>query len=172
MIDSINSSRPPYKMIAVLLVGAFIALLNNTLLGIAIPFIMSDLNVNAASAQWLTTGYMLVNGVLIPVTAFLIQKFSIRKLFLVAIGLFIVGTLVAWTSHLFSILLIGRMIQASGAAVMSPLLMNVMLVSFPIEKRGRAMGITGLVMMGAPSRWSSSLWLGFFNRLNGECFFY
>lgn len=151
MSQSMITGRPPYKMIAVLLVGAFIALLNNTLLGIAIPAIMEDLHINAATAQWLTTGYMLVNGILIPVTAYFIQKYSIRHLFLVAIGLFITGTLVAGTSQLFSVLLVGRMIQASGAAVMSPLLTNVMLVSFPIEKRGTAMGVTGFVMMGAPA---------------------
>jgi EmrB/QacA subfamily drug resistance transporter len=143
--------RPPYGIISILMIGAFIAFLNNTLLNIALPSIMADLEVDASTVQWLTTGFMLVNGVLIPTTAFLIQKYSVRKLFLVAMGLFTAGTILAGFAHAFPVLLAGRMTQASGSAIMMPLLMNVMLVSFPIEKRGAAMGIFGLVLMGAPA---------------------
>jgi EmrB/QacA subfamily drug resistance transporter len=143
--------RPPYGIISILMIGAFIAFLNNTLLNIALPSIMADLDVDASTVQWLTTGFMLVNGVLIPTTAFLIQKYSVRKLFLVAMGLFTAGTILAGFAHAFPVLLAGRMTQASGSAIMMPLLMNVMLVSFPVEKRGAAMGIFGLVLMGAPA---------------------
>ena len=146
-----ETKRPPYGIISILMIGAFIAFLNNTLLNIALPSIMADLKVDASVVQWLTTGFMLVNGVLIPTTAFLIQKYSVRKLFLVAMGLFTAGTIIAGFAHVFPILLTGRMTQAAGSAIMMPLLMNVMLVSFPIEKRGAAMGIFGLVLMGAPA---------------------
>ncbi|MEH7180413.1 DHA2 family efflux MFS transporter permease subunit [Neobacillus vireti] len=143
--------RPPYGIISILMIGAFITFLNNTLLNIALPSIMADLKVDASTVQWLTTGFMLVNGVLIPTTAFLIQKYSVRNLFLVAMGLFTAGTILAGVAHVFPILLAGRMTQAAGSAIMMPLLMNVMLVSFPIEKRGAAMGIFGLILMGAPA---------------------
>jgi EmrB/QacA subfamily drug resistance transporter len=133
------------------MIGAFIAFLNNTLLNIALPSIMKDLNVEAATVQWLSTGFMLVNGILIPATAYLIQKFSVRQLFLAAMCLFTVGTILAGFAHIFPILLAGRMIQASGSAILMPLLMNVMLVSFPIEKRGTAMGVFGLILMSAPA---------------------
>jgi EmrB/QacA subfamily drug resistance transporter len=146
-----QDKRPPYGIIGVLLIGAFITFLNNTLLNIALPSIMKDLEVEAATVQWLTTGFMLVNGILIPATAFLIQKYSVRNLFLVAMSLFTLGTLVAGVAHEFPILLAGRMLQASGSAIMMPLLMNVMLVSFPIEKRGTAMGVFGLIIMFAPA---------------------
>jgi EmrB/QacA subfamily drug resistance transporter len=146
-----ESKRPPYGVISILMIGAFIAFLNNTLLNIALPSIMADLKVDASTVQWLTTGFMLVNGVLIPTTAFLIQKYSVRGLFIVAMGLFTAGTILAGVAHVFPILLAGRMTQAAGSAIMMPLLMNVMLVSFPIEKRGAAMGIFGLVLMGAPA---------------------
>lgn len=146
-----ETKRPPYGIIVILMIGAFIAFLNNTLLNIALPSIMADLEVDASTVQWLTTGFMLVNGILIPTTAFLIQKYSVRKLFLVAMGLFTVGTILAGMAHVFPVLLTGRMTQAAGSAIMMPLLMNVMLVSFPIEKRGAAMGIFGLVLMGAPA---------------------
>lgn len=146
-----ETKRPPYGIIVILMIGAFIAFLNNTLLNIALPSIMADLEVDASTVQWLTTGFMLVNGILIPTTAFLIQKYSVRKLFLVAMGLFTLGTILAGMAHVFPVLLTGRMTQAAGSAIMMPLLMNVMLVSFPIEKRGAAMGVFGLVLMGAPA---------------------
>jgi EmrB/QacA subfamily drug resistance transporter len=151
MEKNTETKRPPYGVISILMIGAFIAFLNNTLLNIALPSIMADLEVDASTVQWLTTGFMLVNGVLIPTTAFLIQKYSVRKLFLVAMGLFTAGTILAGIAHVFPVLLAGRMTQAAGSAIMMPLLMNVMLVSFPIEKRGAAMGIFGLVLMGAPA---------------------
>lgn len=146
-----QNSRPPYGILAVLMIGAFIGFLNNTLLNIALPSIMRDLNVSTATVQWMSTGFMLVNGILVPTTAFLIQKFSVRRLFIVSMGLFSLGTILAGFAHNFPVLLTGRMIQASGSAILMPLLMNVMLVSFPVEKRGSAMGFFGLVMMGAPA---------------------
>jgi len=151
MDQSINTARPPYGLIAVLLVGAFITFLNNTLLNIALPSIMKDLHVETSTVQWLTTGFMLVSGVMIPTTAFLIRKYSVRQLFLTAMGLFTAGTIIAGISHLFFIFLKGSMVQAAGAAIMMPLLMNVMLVSFPIHKRGTAMGVFGLILMFAPA---------------------
>lgn len=146
-----KTAGPPYGVLAVLIVGAFIAFLNNTLLNIALPSIMTDLKIDPSTGQWLITGFMLVNGILIPLSAFLIQKFSVRQLFLAAMLLFTLGTVLAGFAHAFPLLLSGRMIQASGSAIMMPLLMNVMLTSFPVEKRGLAMGVFGLVLMFAPA---------------------
>ncbi|TQS75287.1 DHA2 family efflux MFS transporter permease subunit [Ornithinibacillus gellani] len=143
--------NPPYGMIAILFFGAFVALLNNTLLNVALPAIMDEFDVKPSSVQWITTGYMLVNGILIPASAFLIQKFTNRSLFLIAMSLFTLGTTVALFAPSFWILVLARMIQASGSAVMMPLLMNVMLTAFPVERRGSAMGYFGLVMFTAPA---------------------
>lgn len=143
--------KPPYLIIAVLFLGAFVAFLNNTLLNVALPTIMVDLDVSYATVQWLATGYMLVSGVLIPASAFFITRFNTRPLFIVATVIFALGTLFAAISPNFAVLLAGRMLQAVGASVMSPLLMNVMLISFPVEKRGAAMGMFGLVMIAAPA---------------------
>lgn len=152
MADTIKkTNKVQYGVLTILMVGAFITFLNNTLLNIALPSIMTDLDVGPSTVQWLTTGFMLVNGVLIPTTAFLIQKYSVRHLFLVAMGLFTIGTILSGFAHAFPLLLAGRMTQASGSAIMMPLLMNVMLVSFPVEKRGAAMGFFGLIMMAAPA---------------------
>ncbi len=143
--------KPPYGMIAILFFGAFVAFLNNTLLNIALPSIMTEFDVTPSVVQWLTNGYMLVNGILIPASAFLIQKFTNRRLFLTAMTLFSLGTLLAAIAPNFGVLIAGRMIQASGSGVMMPLLMNVMLTAFPVERRGTAMGMFGLVIMLAPA---------------------
>lgn len=143
--------KPPYGMIAILFIGAFVALFNNTLLNVALPTIMDEFSVSPAMVQWLTTGFMLVNGILIPASAFFIQKFTNRKLFLTAMTLFSLGTFLAIIAPTFGILVLARMIQASGSAIMMPLLMNVMLTAFPVEKRGSAMGFFGLAMITAPA---------------------
>ncbi len=146
-----EQKKTPYGIIAILFTGAFVAIFNQTLLNIALPEIMIDLNIEASTAQWLVTGYMLVNGILIPASAYFIQRYSNRSIFIIAMSLFALGTLLAAIAPTFSVLLIGRMVQASGAALMMPLLMNVMLAAFPVEKRGSAMGVFGLVMVVAPA---------------------
>ncbi|MFC4410464.1 DHA2 family efflux MFS transporter permease subunit [Chungangia koreensis] len=143
--------KPPYGMIAILFIGAFIAFLNNTLLNVALPTIMAEFDVKPSLVQWLTTGYMLVNGILMPASAFFIQRFTNRGLFITAMSLFSLGTLLAIIAPEFYILVIARMIQAMGSAMMMPLLMNIMLTSFPVERRGSAMGMFGLVMITAPA---------------------
>jgi EmrB/QacA subfamily drug resistance transporter len=143
--------KPPYGMIAILFVGTFVAFLNNTLLNVALPTIMTEFKVKPSEVQWLTTGYMLVNGIMIPASAFFVQKFTNRKLFLSAMTLFTIGTLIAAITPTFGLLIVARMIQASGSAMMVPLLMNIMLTAFPVERRGAAMGMFGLVMFTAPA---------------------
>ncbi|MFF2752811.1 MDR family MFS transporter [Psychrobacillus sp. NPDC058041] len=143
--------KPPYAMIAILFVGAFIAFLNNTLLNVALPTIMREFDVKPSVVQWLTTGYMLINGILIPASAFFVQKFTNRKLFITAMVFFTAGTILAAAAPAFGFLILARMIQAVGSAMMMPLLMNVMLTAFPIERRGAAMGMFGLVMILAPA---------------------
>ncbi|MGE7675643.1 DHA2 family efflux MFS transporter permease subunit [Lysinibacillus sp. NPDC094403] len=144
--------KPPYGMIAILFVGAFVAFLNNTLLNVALPTIMKDFGITTYSkVQWLATGYMLVSGILVPASAFFVTRFKNRHLFIAAMSVFTIGTIMAGFAPNFGMLLAGRMVQAAGASTMSPLLMNVMLTSFPREKRGAAMGIFGLVMIMAPA---------------------
>lgn len=152
MAQTTEMKKPPYLMIAVLFVGAFVAFLNNTLLNVALPTIMKSFNIeDFSTVQWLATGYMLVSGVLVPASAYLLTKYKTRPLFIVSMSIFVVGTALAAFAPSFEILLFGRMVQAAGASAMSPLLMNVMLISFPVEKRGTAMGMFGLVMILAPA---------------------
>jgi len=138
-------------LIIVLISGAFITILNQTLLGTALPPIMEDLKLSESTVQWLQSIFMLVNGIMIPITAFLIERFTTRKLFLTAMSLFAFGTAVAAVAPSFSLLLIGRVFQASGAGIMMPLLQTIMFLIFPVEKRGTAMGMFGLVIAFAPA---------------------
>ncbi|MGI2328081.1 MDR family MFS transporter [Planococcus sp. YIM B11945] len=137
--------------LAVLMAGVFVAILNQTLLATALPHIMDDLKINANTAQWLTTVFMLVNGVMIPITAFLTGRFSTRRLFLTAMALFTAGTVICAFAPGFSVLIVGRIIQASGAGIMMPLTQTIFFVIFPPEKRGQAMGMFGLVIAFAPA---------------------
>lgn len=138
-------------LMIVLLSGAFITILNQTLLATALPPIMKDLNISESTVQWLQSIFMLVNGIMIPITAFLIEKFTTRKLFMSAMGIFAVGTLVAALAPNFPFLLTGRILQGAGAGIMMPLLQTIMFLLFPIEQRGKAMGMFGLVIAFAPA---------------------
>lgn len=134
-----------------LIAGSFIAILNQTLMITAIPPIMQEMNITANTAQWLTTVFMLVNGIMIPVSAFLIEKFTTRQLFLTAMGIFTLGTLIGGLATNFPSLLTARIIQSAGAGVMLPLMQTVFLLIFPVERRGTAMGYVGLVISFAPA---------------------
>lgn len=148
-VDLKNFKKGP--MVAVLLLGAFFSLLNETLLATALPSIMADFGITQNKVQWLTTAFLLTNGIMIPISAFLIERFTTRKLFLYAISVFAIGTTVAAFSHSFPLLLTARIIQATGSGIMLPLMMTVLLTIFPVEKRGAAMGMAGIVISFAPA---------------------
>ncbi|CAM3629805.1 MDR family MFS transporter [Cohnella lubricantis] len=148
-IDLSKIKRGP--IVFALIIGAFVAILNETLLGNALPELVNELGVTYSTIQWLATAYMLVVGVLVPVTAILQEWFSTRQMFLSAMILFFAGTLISAVSPGFELLLVGRIVQALGTGLMLPVMMNTILVIFPPEKRGGAMGLMGLVIMFAPA---------------------
>ncbi len=149
VFDSSSIKKGP--LLFVMILGAFIAVLNQTIMGVALPELMVSFNIAASTAQWLTTGYMLVNGVLIPITAFLMQRFTTRELFQTSMLLFLGGTIVSAVASSFDVLLAGRLIQAAGAGIIMPLLMNVILTIYPPDKRGAAMGMVGFAIIFAPA---------------------
>ncbi|XKG45328.1 DHA2 family efflux MFS transporter permease subunit [Arthrobacter luteolus] len=138
-------------MIGLLLVSSFVVILNETIMSVALPRLMADLDISAATAQWLTTGFMLTMAVVIPATGFLLQRFSMRALFLAAMSLFSTGTLVAALAPGFETLLAGRIIQAGGTAIMIPLLMTTVLNTVPAHRRGSIMGTISIVIAVAPA---------------------
>lgn len=150
MSEAISTIRRG-PIVASLIIAAFVAILSQTLLNVALPSMMNDLGIEAHTVQWLSTGYLLVNGVLVPISAYLIERFTTRQLFTTATSLFALGTLVCAVAPGFEVLLAGRLVQAAGAGILMPLMTIVFLTIFPIEQRGKAMGMMGLAMIFAPA---------------------
>lgn len=140
-----------FVIAGVFLLGAFICYLNSTFMNVALSDIMKDLNISVSTAQWLSTGYMLTTGIIIPFTAFLIDKFKNRTLFFISIGLFTIGTIIGAFATNFAMLLTARLIQGFASGIIIPLMQTVFMIIFPIEKRGFAMGIVGIVLAFAPA---------------------
>ncbi|MBF0687756.1 MAG: DHA2 family efflux MFS transporter permease subunit [Cellulomonas sp.] len=137
--------------VTLLLVSTFVVILNETIMGVALPRLMDDLAITASTAQWLTTAFLLTMAVVIPVTGFFLQRTTTRGAFLTAMGLFSLGTLVCALSPGFEVLLAGRVVQATGTAVMLPLLMTTVMTVTPPASRGRTMGNISIVISVAPA---------------------
>ena len=138
-------------IVAVMLISAFVAILNQTLLNTALPHIMRELKINENTSQWLITGFMLVNGVMIPLTAYLMDRIKTKPLYLGAMGTFLLGSIIAAIAPNFGVLMTARVIQAIGAGVLMPLMQFTLFTLFSKEHRGFAMGLAGLVIQFAPA---------------------
>lgn len=148
------SENPDVKTLPIMLsliIGAFFAILNETLLNIALTTLMHEFDITLPTVQWMATGFMLVMGIVIPVSALLIQWFTTRQLFLGTMTIFTIGTAICAMAPTFPILLSGRLIQAIGTGMLMPIMFNVFLLLYPPLKRGKIMGIVGLVIMFAPA---------------------
>ncbi|MCA1058909.1 DHA2 family efflux MFS transporter permease subunit [Rossellomorea aquimaris] len=147
MTTKINSKA----ILITFMIGAFFAILNETLLNIALTELMDVFKVDAPTVQWLATGFMLVMGVLMPISALLIQWFTTRQMFIGVMSVFLLGTVIAACALNFPMLLAGRMIQAVGTGLLIPIIMNALLLIYRPEVRGKIMGTFGLVIMFAPA---------------------
>lgn len=148
MTDTAERNR---LVINLLLVATFVVILNETLMAVAIPRLMRDLNVTAGAVQWLTTAFLLTVSVVIPVTGFLLQRMNTRSIFVWAMSLFALGTLIATLAPNLAMLILARVIQASGTAIMLPLLMTTVMTLAPPETRGKTMGFISTVISVAPA---------------------
>jgi len=148
-----RTGTTPRERLAVglLLLSTFVVILNETVMGVALPRLMADLAISPATAQWVTTAFMLTMAVVIPVTGFVLQRLTTRAAFLTAMGLFCAGTLVCALAPGFPVLLAGRVVQACGTAIMLPLLMTTVMTATPPAGRGRTMGNISVVISVAPA---------------------
>ncbi|WP_432245428.1 DHA2 family efflux MFS transporter permease subunit [Arthrobacter sp. G.S.26] len=144
-------SRESVTVIATLLVATFVVILNETIMNVALQRLMVDLQVDAPTVQWLSTGFMLTMAIVIPTTGFILQSLSTRAVFMLAMGLFSVGTALAAVAPGFEILLLARIIQAGGTAIMLPLLMTTILTLVPMSRRGAVMGNVSIAISVAPA---------------------
>lgn len=140
-----------WRTILVLLVAAFVVILNETIMNVALPRLMVELDVSATTVQWLSTAFLLTMAVVIPMTGDLLQRLTTRTVFTLAMSLFSLGTLVAGLAPSFVPLLVGRVVQAAGTAVMMPLLMTTILRLVPQHVRGRVLGTVSIVISVAPA---------------------
>lgn len=131
--------------------AAFTLILNETLLGVALPDLMESLDITASTAQWLTSSFMLTLAVVTPTAGYVLARWSPRLVFVTAMGVFTAGTALAAAAPSFAPLLAGRVLQASGTAIMIPLLMTTILRLIPAERRGQTMGYVGLAISVAPA---------------------
>jgi MFS transporter, DHA2 family, lincomycin resistance protein len=139
------------RLIATLLIAVFVVILNETIMGVALPRLMVSLDIVASTGQWLTTAFMLTMAIVIPTTGFLLQRLDTRQVFLLAMGLFSAGTLLAGLAPSFPVLLVARIIQGSGTAIMLPLLMTTILNLVPRQRRGVVMGNVSIAISVAPA---------------------
>jgi MFS family permease len=145
------STRSKIALMATLLIGSFVTTFAETLLNNALPTIARELNVAQTSTQWLSTGYMLVAGIVMPTAAFFTNRFKLRPLFLTTMSIFLLGLLLSVTAPNFTLLLMGRLIQGIAVGISMPLVQNVLTLIFPKNKRGLAMGIAGIVINLGPA---------------------
>lgn len=144
-------TRKQILIVVILLSGTLLAVLNQTLLSPALPAIMTDTQVDATTVQWLTSAYSLVEAVVIPLSAYLIGRFPTKKLFIFGMSIFAIGSFLAAIAPVFAVLLLGRMCQAVATGIAMPMVFTVILLIFPREKRGSAMGIVSLAIGFAPA---------------------
>ncbi|MCM3713867.1 DHA2 family efflux MFS transporter permease subunit [Alkalihalobacillus oceani] len=146
-----NPTMKTKPILITFMIGAFFAILNETLLNIALTELMDVFSIEAHTVQWMATGFMLVMGVLMPVSALLIQWFTTRQMFIGVMSIFLLGTTIAACAFNFPMLLVGRMVQAVGTGLLIPVIFNALLLIYPVEVRGKIMGTFGLVIMFAPA---------------------
>ncbi|UQZ37691.1 MFS transporter [Paenibacillus sp. PK3_47] len=149
-----QTGQKKFKVLPILvslLLAGFIGMFSETALNVALSDLMIILDITPATAQWLTTAYLLTLGILVPISGLLLQWFTTRQLFVTAVSFSIVGTFLAAMAPTFEFLLLARVVQAMGTALLLPLMFNTILVIIPPEKRGGAMGLIGLVIMVAPA---------------------
>ncbi|TQN32235.1 DHA2 family lincomycin resistance protein-like MFS transporter [Haloactinospora alba] len=160
MSDAVSASTAPEErpaapraalLIGVLVVSAFVMILNETILSVALRDLSVELDVSTTTVQWLTSGFLLTMAVVIPTTGFLLERFTPRQIFLASLTLFILGTLISGFAPSFGVLLAGRVVQAGGTAVMVPLLMTSVMRLVPPERRGATMGTITIVIAVAPA---------------------
>lgn len=162
-MDSVQSSQPElakkarvqveHPMLAMMgmLIGGFVGMFSETSLNIALPQLMAQLNVSTATVQWLVTGYMLMVGVVLPLSSIITKWFTTRQVILFALIDFAVGAVISASAPGFGLLLFGRMIQGIATGLILPLMFTVAMQIFPPYKLGAAMGMVGLVIMFAPA---------------------
>ena len=122
----------------------------STAMTTALPGVVEYFGISTSVGQWITSGYSLAMGMIMPLTAFLITRFPTKRLYLTGIGMFIIGLLVSIFAGNFAVMMVGRVLQACGNGVLMTAAQVVIMTIYPIQKRGTMMGTYGLATTAAP----------------------
>ena len=155
----IDNEKIPTRLIgAIVAVGslAFIGILTETVMTVLFPALMREFHVDTATVQWITTIYLLAVAATMPISSFLKRRFALKTIFLAAVILAIVGSLIMIVAQAFPLLIVARIIQGIGSGVATPLMINIILEQSPRSKIGRLMGVGSLVITVAPARPSAA----------------
>jgi EmrB/QacA subfamily drug resistance transporter len=133
------------------MLGMLTMFVNNSIINVLLPTLIRELEVSLSTAQWLSNGFITVCGILIPVSAYLVKRFSYKRIFITAQIVFIIGSAICGMAKSFTPLLIGRLVQSVGSGLAIPLVLNILVSIFPVEKRGSVMGIYSLGIVLAPA---------------------
>jgi EmrB/QacA subfamily drug resistance transporter len=150
-VYEINRIKAPYLQLTIILLGVFMAILDTSVVNVAIPKMETELGATTDQIQWVLTAYMLVIGMLVPITGWLTDKFGPKKLFLFSLATFTIGSVLCGAAWNLSSIITFRIIQALGGALMQPVGMAMIYLIFPPNRRGTVMGIFGIAMMAAPA---------------------
>ena len=148
---STERTRKPSTILVVAAFAAFLATFNETFLNVGFAPIMESLSVDVSTVQWLATAYMLGAAVMVPVSAFAYRSFPTRQLFCATTALLVIGSVIGALAPNFTMLLVGRIVQALGTGMLIPIGMNITLEVAPREKLGTYMGIMGAMTTLGPS---------------------
>lgn len=151
MTNSIVVTKKKRTLIFInIIISCIAASLLTTALTTALPNMIQDFNISVTSGQWLTSGYSLAMGIITPLTAFLINRFPTRRLYLTGILCVIIGLALCVAAPNFLVLMTGRISQACGNGILTSMAQVIILTIYPEEKRGSAMGWYGLSLGAAP----------------------
>ncbi|MDN6639080.1 MAG: MFS transporter, partial [Yaniella sp.] len=148
-----NDRITPRLLGAVIATGtlAFIGILTETLVNVLFPALMTEFGVGTSTIQWLTTGYLLVVALTVTTSSYLKRRVPLKTQFCIAVGLCLVGSVVAIAAINFPLLLVARVLQGCGTGIALPLMFNIILEQSPKSKIGQLMGIGNLVCASAPA---------------------
>lgn len=130
---------------------SFCGVIVETAMNITFPVLMRQFDLNTATVQWMTTAYLLVVAIIVPISAFLKRQFKTKTLFVTANLLFIAGLVIDAGASRFDVLVLGRIVQGLGTGIALPLMFNIILDWVPKNQRGTLMGIGTLITAIAPA---------------------
>lgn len=146
-----ESAAYKWLALAAVIVGAFVAILNNSLINVALPKLMAVFGASTDDIQWVLTGYMLASGIVIPISGYMGDRFGYKKSYIVSLAVFVIGSFlcsIAWST---SSMIVFRIIQGLGGGVIMPLSMSIIYKVMPRDQIGLALGLWGIAAMVAPA---------------------